>query len=88
MVATILTGSISLFQACLSRGRLSLDWQVVAVVAIHNGGPREQVENYRSMNMTCILCEYLERHVRKYVINYLMNYSLLCKAQLRFPERK
>ena len=54
-------GSISyMLQASLDSGQLPTVWKTAVVTPLHKGGPKTEVNNYRPVSITPILCKCLE----------------------------
>ena len=51
---------------------------------MHKTGPKDDVNNYRSISVLPVLSKILEKHVHDSLMNFLVAYNLLHKTQSGF----
>nr|CAH8845910.1 unnamed protein product [Trichobilharzia regenti] len=74
----------TIFKLSLQNGVLPRDWKDAIVTPIHKGGSRQSPSNYRPISLTSTLIKTLERIIKKSIMAYLENSSLLSGAQHGF----
>ena len=85
--AKVLTTPISiLFRKSLAEGKLPDTWKVANITPIHKKGPKHQVNNYRPISLTSILCKILERLIRKELMDHMESNNLFTKHQHGFRK--
>lgn len=57
------------------------------MVAAHIGGTPKEIENYRPVSLTCILCKCFERLAGELVSKYLKKYLLRVDRSIDSPRR-
>ena len=59
-----------LFKKCIDTGQIPSIWKTAHVTALHKKGLKCDVENYRPISLTCILCKLFEKIIRKHIMNH------------------
>ena len=59
-------------------------WRNANITAIFKKEDRKNVGNYRSVSLTCIVCEMLESIIREQIIKHMNNQNLFCDKQYAF----
>ena len=77
-----------LFNQSLQDGEILDDWRTAHVVAIHKGGAKESVKQYRPVSLTSIILKTMERIIRDRVAQHLTENNLLCPQQHGFVKRR
>ena len=57
------------------------DWKRAIVSPISKKGARNRAENYRSINLTSIICKLMESFVKEVIVNHIMDKILLSSKQ-------
>ena len=73
-----------LFRKSLNEGSLPQDWKDGYVTPIFKKGLKCQVDNYRPVSLTSVICKVMEKVVRNALLNHLMENSLLADNQHGF----
>lgn len=73
--------SISLKSACLP-----LIWKKAIVAPIFKGGNRSDVNNYRPISLTCVLCKLLEHIISSNMWSHIDNYNIVTENQHGFRK--
>ena len=73
-----------LFRKSLNEGSLPQDWKDGNVTPIFKKGLKCQVDNYRPVSLTSVICKVMEKVVRNALLNHLMENSLLADNQHGF----
>ena len=68
----------------LAEGRLPSQWKESDVAALHKGGSRADVNNYRPVSLTSICCKIMERMVAAHISKYLISNNHLPDHQFGF----
>ena len=55
-----------LLLSSLAEGKLPTEWKDAPVVLVHKKGKKEDVTNYRSISLLCVVSKVLERCIFKY----------------------
>ena len=55
-----------LFNSSLAKGKLPTEWKDALVVLVHKKGKKEDVTNYRSISLLCVVSKVLERCIFKH----------------------
>ena len=74
-----------LFNMSLSIGKLPLIWKSANISPIYkNKGSAQEINNYRPISVTSILCKVLERIIVKHLYNYVLDHDIINKYQSGF----
>ena len=76
----------NLFRKCCDGGKIPDVWRTAKVTALHKKGSKCEVQNYRPISLTCILCKIFEKIVRKHVMDHFEPY--VSKTQHGFLSGK
>ena len=60
-----------LFNSSLAEGKLPTEWKDALVVLVHKKGKKEDVTNYRSISLLCVVSKVLERCIFKHFEEFL-----------------
>ena len=77
-----------LFNKSLHDGEIPMDWRQACVVAVHKGGAKDLVKQYRPVSLTSIILKTMERIIRDRVAEHLTENDLLCPQQHGFIRRR
>ncbi|PFX12767.1 RNA-directed DNA polymerase from mobile element jockey [Stylophora pistillata] len=61
----------ALFNLSLAEGRLPIEWKDTLVVPVYKKGKKEDVTNYRLINLLCVVSKVLERCILKHFNDFL-----------------
>jgi len=56
------------------------DWKKALVVPIYKGGDRSEIDNYRPVSLTSVVCKQMEQHISC----YLCCSVVICVVRLLF----
>ncbi|XP_076037549.1 uncharacterized protein LOC143022998 [Oratosquilla oratoria] len=73
-----------LFETSIREGKLPEDWKSANVSAIHKGGDKSEVNNYRPVSLTCITCKVLESIIRDHIMEHMTRNDLFSDSQFGF----
>ena len=73
-----------LFKSSLKAGEIPQDWKDGNISPVYKKGSRAQVENYRPISLTSVVCKILEKVVRKALLNHLFENEILANSQHGF----
>ena len=74
----------TIFENSLSTGILPSDWKTSNISVIHKKGPKQNVENYRPITLTCIACKIMESIIRDNLAQYFAVNNLFSDYQYGF----
>jgi ribonucleases P/MRP protein subunit RPP40 len=77
---------VVLFQQIIDTGVVPSDWKQALVVPIHKGGPKQSVDNYRPVSLTCLICKVFEHILYSCMIKHLLAHNLLASEQHGFSK--
>jgi len=77
-----------LFNLSIESGKIPADWKLSYVTAIHKKGSKNQVDNYRPISLTCVLCKILESCIRDHLMNYFLTNKLFSIYQYGFIKKR
>ena len=75
-----------MFQKSIEKAELPAIWKKAVVSPIYKGGPRDEVNNYRPVSITSILCKCLEHIICSNIWNHIENNELLSDRQHGFRK--
>ena len=75
-----------MLQASVNQGHVPGDLRSATVVDIHKKGTRTDMENYRPVNLTSVICKCLERLLRLHICRHLEGNGLICPNQHGFTQ--
>lgn len=75
-----------IFQKSLDTGMVPGDWKKATVCPIHKKGDKCNVENYRPVSLTSVVCKVLESLVRGHINNYLAATNKMSSHQFGFMQ--
>ena len=76
------------FNLSISMGVTPDAWKSATVTPLHKGGLKDQTDNYRPISLTSQVCKLLEKIIRKRIMSYMVENSLLSEHQHGFCEKK
>ena len=75
-----------MFQKSIDNAALPVIWRKAAVSPIYKGGPRDEVNNYRPVSITSILCKCLEHIICSNIWRHIEQNDLLSDRQQGFRK--
>ena len=75
---------VDLFNSCLLRGVLPLDWRRANIVPVYKKGRRDLVENYRPISLTSVVMRCFEKLVKKPLVAFLASLDIPGESQHGF----
>ena len=75
-----------MFKISYNLGYVPLEWKMAHVVPVHKKGSKEDIENYRSISLTCLVMKIFERIIKEELIYH--SEHLLDKWQHGFLQNK
>lgn len=82
--AAIAPSLCALYNLSINSGTVPQEWKIADVVPIYKKGHKSNVENYRPISLTSIICKCMERLVAKAMLEYLREGNLLNNNQHGF----
>ena len=73
-----------LFKASLIKGQVPALWKQANVTPIHKKNDPSDIINYRPISLLSTVGKVLEKNVRKYIFNFLMDHAVLTTLQSGF----
>ena len=70
-----------IFSKSLQSGHLPECWKIANVVPIHKSDPRHLTNNYRPINLTCVVGKVLESIIRDSMLHHLTVNGLISQQQ-------
>ena len=78
-----------IFDRSLQRGKLPADWLEANVIAAFKKGDKSLAANYRTISLTCILCNVLENIIlASNIVKHLDGQGILYDLQHGFREKR
>ena len=65
----ILLSCLLLLSACSSEKCIPAIWKTANVVALHKKGSVHNLNEYRPVSLTCIMCTVYEKLIREYILD-------------------
>ena len=78
----------TIFQKSLIKGQVPLDWKKATVTPIFKKGQKRKPNNYRPVSLTSQTCKVMERIVKKHIVQYLEENSLISPHQHGFVQKR
>jgi hypothetical protein len=75
-----------LFNTSINNSRVPDDWKSAIVVPIYKAGDKGDVNNYRPVSLTSVVCKIIEHLVGQYIRNVLETKGWFYKGQHGFRE--
>jgi hypothetical protein len=75
-----------LFNLSYNTGSIPSEWKLANVVPIHKKGPKEDIENYRPISLTCLVMKIFERIIKDKITGHTNH--LLDERQHGFLSKK
>ena len=76
------------FQCSLNQGQIPDDWKRANIFPLFKKGDESNVENYRPISLTSIVCKLLEHIVHSTVMDFLDSKNFLSSLQHGFRQKK
>ena len=77
-----------IFRRSIHYKEIPEDWKLANVTPIHKKGNKSNVNNYRPVSLTSIVCKILERIIKCHLVKYIEENSLLYNTQHGFRSNK
>ena len=61
----------------MQTGKLPENWKKANVTPLHKKGPKNQVENYRPISLTSIVCKTMEKIIRDSILDHMEKHNYL-----------
>ena len=75
---------MKIFNCSIRTNKLPKDWKKANITAIFKKGKKSDVNNYRPVSLTCIICKLLESLIKERVLNHFMKNKLFTNKQFGF----
>jgi len=62
-----------IFRTYYNIGIVSWDWKFANTVPIYKNGNKAEVNNYRLVSLTNVICKVIESIIRNHVVKYFLN---------------
>ena len=73
-----------IFQCSIDTKVLPMDWRSGHISPIYKKGKKCNVNNYRPVSLTCIVCKILESIIRDDILKYFFTNNLFSNRQYGF----
>ena len=73
-----------IFEESIESGEIPEDWRCANVVPIFKGGNKTVVSNYRPISLTSVVCKVLERVIKRQIVAYFEEHTVLLSSQHGF----
>lgn len=73
-----------LFKKSVEEKTVPNDWKTATVIPIFKKGTRTELEKYRPVSLTCILCKVLEALIRETIVKHMKENKLYAECQHGF----
>ena len=77
-----------IFKESLRTSELPEDWSMANVTPVFKKGCRDDIENYRGVSLTSIICRLLERIMKDSILKCLGEYNIIGNTQHGFLRNK
>jgi len=78
----------TIFEVSFRLGQLPQLWLSATVTPVHKKGPKNRVNNYRPISLTCVPCKIMEAIVQNQIVKYLADNTLIAHEQHGFWQRR
>ena len=75
-----------IFTKSLVETKIPLDWRRANVVPIHKKGDRGQLDNYRPVSLTSLICKVLESIIKDEIVKFLEDNAIIKETQHGFRK--
>ena len=76
------------FNLLLKEGVVPFEWKEANIIPLLKKGSRNKSENYRSVNLTSVICKLLERLIKDHMVDFLVRHNLLNPSQHGFLKAR
>jgi ribonucleases P/MRP protein subunit RPP40 len=76
----------ALFNMSLESGEVPVDWKDAGVTPLFKKGKKYDVQNYRPVSMTCIVCKIMESILKDVMVKHLERANLIRDSQHGFTR--
>jgi hypothetical protein len=80
----IVTPLLHIFNSSLKNKMLPMDWKCANIAAIYKKGKKNELNNYRPVSLTCIVCKMLESIVRDKILSHFVHNKFFSNKQFGF----
>ena len=77
-----------IFRRSLTFAEIPEDWKHANITPIFKKGKKSDVNNYRPISLTSVVCKILERIIKRNLVDYIESNSLLNNSQHGFRKNK
>jgi hypothetical protein len=74
----------TMFNVSINNGKLPVDWKKALVIPIHKSGNKSEVNNYRPVSLTSVICKIFEKLIDRYIRKYCEENGVFCENQHGF----
>jgi len=76
----------NLFNSTLEEGKVPKDWKEAGVTPLFKKGKKCEVQNYRPVSLTSLVCKILESILKDSMLAHLEKYKLIRNSQHGFTK--
>ena len=80
----IVTPLRMIFESSFNSGKIPQDWKFANTVPIYKKGSKAEVNNYRPVSLTNVVCKVMESIIRDHVMKYFLDNHLFSNRQYGF----
>ena len=73
-----------LYNRSLESNQIPAIWKSANIAPIYKKGRKDEVNNYRPVSLTCILCKVMESTIRDKVMDHFVKNKLFTNKQFGF----
>ena len=84
----ILPALTNFFNCSLSTGQLPTQWKRANVIPVYKKGDKTNLQNYRPISLTSVVCKLLEKIVVQQLLEHCQDNGLLASQQHGFLPRR
>ena len=68
----------------LKEGAVTFEWKEANIIKLFKKGLRNKSDNYKSVNLTSVICKLIERLIKKHMVDFIVKHKLLNSSQHGF----
>jgi len=80
----IVTPLRMIFETSFNNGLIPHDWKFANTVPVYKKGSKAEVNNYRPISLTNVVCKIMESIIRDHIMKYFLDNDLFSKKQYGF----
>ena len=73
-----------IYEGSYNTGYIPCDWKSANTVPIYKKGSKNEVNNYRPVSLTSVVCKVMESAIRDHIMKYFLDNEFFSKMQYGF----